>query len=84
MFARFCDQDHAFPACVLQGECDVQVNARLDGGEEHAELAIMCAPQSLSAPWCGAVVYLTPAEARRIARELMRAADFMDDGDARP
>lgn len=73
MFAQFRDQDHAFPALVLQGRCDIEVGVYQEG-EERIAFEVMLAPNGLRGPWCGALIWMTADEADALALRLEAAA----------
>lgn len=80
MFAQFRDQDHAFPAVVLQGRCDIVVGTYQDG-DEAIGVDVMVAPLGLCGRWCGVLIGITADEADALAQKLAVAAARVRAGD---
>ncbi|MBV2160533.1 hypothetical protein [Achromobacter denitrificans] len=72
MFAQFRDQEHPWPALVIQGPCDIEVIPHPEDDLAAVEMVVMTAPRGLTGPWCGVSLSLTVQEAEWQAAELER------------
>ena len=74
MIFRTYDEEHTWPSCHRAGDgvAEVGFNAAPKNEDGHIRMGI--SPQSFNEKWGGISVFMSPAEAKKLARDLLVAA----------
>lgn len=73
MIFRIFDEEHTFPSCHRAGEGVVTVDFNAAPKNEDGHIRMGIEPFSFNEKWGGASVFMTPDEAKKLARDLLVA-----------
>ena len=74
MIFRIHDEEHTFPACHRAGEGMAEVDFNAAPKDEDGHIRMMVHTGVFTEKWGAVCVYMSPSEARELARKLLVSA----------